>query len=92
MTPIMWDQQVIPQHTTRHALSVKLGCKVFYRDDVTPHQKWNGLCWSDLGLNGDCHPYTSLLSDEPYMHVSKSYNQASQDQSPIYTDARYKGD
>lgn len=74
MTPAEMDAQVIPPHTTRHALSVSQGCKVFYRDDVMPHQVWNGLCWSDLGLNGNCHPYTSPISELPYLHKTRDKN------------------
>lgn len=92
MTPTEMDAQIPPENTTRHAISVSLGQRLFYRDDVTPHQEWSGLTWSDLGSNGNCHPYTSLLSEAPYMHVSKAYSSGKQKLSPIYTDAKYKGD
>ena len=72
MTPQEMNNQQVPQGATRHAMSVSLGMIKFYRDDVTPHQEWNGMCWTDLGLNGNCHPYTTPLSDKPYLHVPKT--------------------
>ena len=71
MTPQEMQQQVVPQGTTRHAFSVKLGMRIFYRDDVTPHQEHNGFVWCDIGLNGNCHSYSTPIDEEAYLPVPK---------------------
>ncbi len=94
MTPSEWNKQTIPEHATRHALSPRLGCKVFYRDDVTPHQEWNGLTWCDIGLNGNCHPYSSPLNEEPYLAPYKHAYPGAVKPTEYYPDrnSNYVGD
>lgn len=65
MTPAEMDLQVPPHGATRHAMSIRLGQRVFYTDT----HAWNGFRWFEVG---DTTPYSSPLDEPAFLPVYKS--------------------
>lgn len=45
----------------------------YYRADTTPHQKWGGLGWCDLGQYADVTTWATPIDQEPVVKSKSKY-------------------
>lgn len=61
---------MIPKNATHHELGPN--GYAYYRADTTPHKKWTGLGWAELGRYADVTTWTVPLQQEAKIKPSNA--------------------